>query len=174
MKNSLLAFAASLALLTSPAMAETNLGVVNIGKIMQESKAAVSVRSQIQAKQKSFQSDLDSKEKELVAENQALAKAKDTTDKEAFGKKVKEFNEKASAAQRQVQGRKAQLEKSVSGAQEEILKAAAEIVKAIATEKKLTLVVSNTQVLYGDPSLDLTDEVMKRLDAKLPNVTVKF
>jgi len=174
MKKLLLALIASLCLTAAPALADTTLAVVNIAKIMHESKAATSVRDQIQAKQKSFQTELDSKEKELVAENQALAKQKDTVSKDAFNQKVKDFNDKAATAQRQVQDKKMQLEKAIAGAQDEILKNAADIVKDLATERKITLVVSSAQVLYGDPSLDLTDEVLKRLDAKLPNVTVKF
>lgn len=165
---------ASLALIASPALAETNTGVVNIGKIMQASKAATSVRSQLQAKQKSFQADLDAKEKALYAEDQALVKQKDSADKAAFEKKVKDFRAKAATEQRQVQEKKAQLEKAFAGALEEIQKTVNDIVKQVATEKKLNLVVSASQVLYTDPALDITDEVLSRLDSKLSTVAVKF
>lgn len=113
---------ASLTLAASPALADTATGVVNIGKIMQASKAATSVRSQLQAKQKAFQADLDAKEKALYAEDQALVKQKDGADKAAFEKKVKDFRAKAATEQRQVQEKKAQLEKSFAGALDEIQK----------------------------------------------------
>jgi outer membrane protein len=165
---------ASLTLAASPALADTATGVVNIGKIMQASKAATSVRSQLQAKQKAFQADLDAKEKALYAEDQALVKQKDGADKAAFEKKVKDFRAKAATEQRQVQEKKAQLEKSFAGALDEIQKTVTDIVKQVATEKKLNLVVSASQVLYADPALDITDEVLSRLDSKLPSVAVKF
>ena len=174
MKKLLIALLASMSLLSSVAHAETNVGMVNVAKIMQNSKAAVSVRSQLQAKQKSFQSDLDSKEKALLAEDQALVKQKDSTDKAAFDKKVKDFREKAAAEQRAVQGKKAALDKSFTAALEEIQKSVLDIVKQISADKKLNLIVSTSQVLYADPALDITDEVLKQLDAKLPTVAVKF
>lgn len=174
MKNYLLAAFAAFALAAQPAFADTTIGVVNVAKIMQDSKAATSVRSQLQAKQKSFQTELDAKEKELLAEDQDLVKQKDKVEKAAFEAKVKSFREKAASTQKQVQERKGQLDKAFAASLEEIQKNVLDIVKQIAAEKKLTMVVSSSQVLYGDPSQDITGEVLKRLDAKLPNVTVKF
>jgi outer membrane protein len=174
MKKILLVTAASLALIASPAFAENAIGVVNIAKIMKDSKAATSVRDQIQAKQKAFQAELDSKEKELLAEDQSLVKEKSSADKAAFDKKVKTFREKAAAAQRQVQEKKAQLDKAFSSSLEEIQQSVVGVVKEVAEEKKMTLAISSAQVLYNDQALDITDEVLKRLDAKLPKVAVKF
>ena len=174
MKKILFAVFSLLALTVSPAFADTSIGIVNAAKIMQDSKAATSVRAQLQAKQKSFQAELDAKEKDLLAEDQSLVKQKDKVEKDAFDKKVKAFREKAAGAQRQVQEKKAQLDKAFTASLEEIQKSLVEIVKQIAAEKKLNLVIASSQVFYGDASLDITDEVLKRLDAKLPNVTVKF
>ena len=174
MKKIILAALGALALISSPAFADTAVGIVNVNKIMQDSKAATSVRSQLQAKQKSFQSELDATEKSLQAEDQGLVKDKDKVEKDAFDKKVKAFREKAATAQRQVQEKKTQLDKAFAASLEEIQKSVLDITKQVATEKKLTLVVSQAQVLYSDSSLDITDEVLKRLDSKLPNVAVKF
>mgnify|MGYP003387002958 CR=1 FL=1 len=166
---------ASLTLTATPAMAETNTGVVNIAKIMQSSKAATSVRSQVQAKQKSFQAELDAKEKALLAEDQSLVKlSKESTDKAAFEKKVKDFRAKAATEQRAIQTKKAQLDKAFASALEDIQKNVTDIVKQVANEKKLNLVVPSSQVLYSDAALDITDDVLSRLDSKLPTVSVKF
>lgn len=174
MKKLFLIALASVALIAAPAFADTAIGVVNVAKIMQTSKAATSVRSQLQTKQKAFQSELDAKEKALLAEDQSLVKQKDSADKAAFEKKVKDFREKAATEQREVQSKKAALDKSFAAALEEIQKNVLDITKQVAAEKKINLVLGSAQVLYGDTSLDITDEVLKRLDAKLPTVAVKF
>ena len=158
----------------APAMAETNIGVVNTAKIMRDSKAAQSVRSQLQAKQKSFQADLDAKEKQLLAEDQALAKQQSSVDKAAFEQKVKEFRARAAAAQREVQQKKLAVDKALATALENIQQTVVQITKEVATEKKMNAVVSSAQVLYAEPGLDITDEVLNRLNSKLPNVAVKF
>lgn len=164
----------SLALIAAPAFAETTLGVVNLDKIRGESKVMKSVRSQLQTKQKAFQGEFETKGKALQAEQQALMKQKDAGDKAAFEKKVKEFQQKANSEEQEVRTRRAGLDKAYAGAISDIQKTMQEIVTQIATEKKLTLVIPSSTVLYGDPSLDVTDEVLKRLDAKLPSYTVKF
>lgn len=174
MKKLLVIALASLTLIAGPAFAESNTAVVNVAKIMHDSKAATSVRNQLQAKQKSFQVDLDTKEKDLQAEGAALDKQKDTLDKATFDKKGQAFQDKVGAERRDVQTKKAALDKSFEGALEEIQKNVLDITKQVATEKKINLVLSTTQVLYADDALDVTDEVMKRLDAKLPTVAVKF
>lgn len=158
----------------TPAMAET-IGVVNVQKIMKESKAAVSVRTQLQAKQKSFQAEFEAKQKALSTEKQALIKERTTTtDKAAFEKKVKDFETKAATTQREVQGKEAQIEKAFAGSLEQIQNTLLAIVKEVAAEKKMNMVVSGAQVLYADTAMDITAEVLKRLDAKLPSVSVKI
>ncbi len=174
MKKLFLIAAAALTMMTAPAFAETNVGVVNVAKIMHDSKAATSVRGQLQTKQKAFQAELDQKGKALQAEDQALVKQKDTADKAAFDKKVADFRARAAKEQKAIQDKKVALDKAFSASLEEIQKNVLDIVKQVAADKKLNLVVSSAQVLYADQPLDITDEVLKQLDTKLPNVAVKF
>lgn len=172
--RTLLAASAITLALSAPAFADTLIGVVNVQKIMQNSKAANDVRSQLQAKQKSFQGELDAKEKSLLAEDQSLSKERSTLGKDAFDAKVKSFREKTADAQREVQTKKATLDKAFAGSLEKIQTSVTDIVKEIAAEKKLNLVVTSSQTLYADPSLDITDDVLKRLDTQLPTVKVNF
>ncbi len=174
MKKFLTVAFVSVSLLAAPAFADATTGVVNVAKILKDSKAATSVRNQMQAKQKSLQAEVSEKAKQLHSEDQSLVKQKDSADKSGFEKKVKDFQEKAAKEERAVQEKKVALDKSFAAALEDIQKNVLDITKQVAAEKKLTMVVSNAQVLYADPSLDITDEVLKRLDAKLPNVAVKF
>lgn len=166
-------FAATL-LAAAPASAETMIGVVDTAKIMRDSKAAQSVRSQLQSKQKTFQAELDAKEKTLLAEDQALAKQQGNVDKAAFEQKVKEFRTKAAQAQREVQQKKLAVDKALASSLQNIQQTVLQITKEVAAEKKLNIVLSSAQVLHTDPALDITNEVLNRLNTKLPNVAVKF
>lgn len=161
-------------LAAAPASAETAIGVVDTAKIMRDSKAAQSVRSQLQSKQKAFQAELDAKEKSLLAEDQALAKQQGNVDKAAFEQKVKEFRTKAANAQREVQQKKLAVDKALATSLQNIQQTVIAITKEVAAEKKLNIVLSSAQVLYTDASLDITTEVLNRLNSKLPNVAVKF
>lgn len=174
MKRSVLVLLAATLAVATPAFAETTIGVVNIQQIMRDSKAGNSVRNQLKEKQKSFQAELESKEKALIAEDQALAKQSNTTEATAFQQKVKDFRTKAANAQREVVGKKDKLEKAFAGALKQIQDNVQTIVKEVAAEKKMAVVLPSSQVMYADPTLDITAEVQARLDSKLPSVQVNF
>ena len=175
MKRSLILSAIAMLALSAPAFADTSVGVVNVQQIMRDSKAANSVRDQLKTKQQSFQTELDSTEKSLQAEDQALAaESKTTKDKTAFDAKVKAFQTKAATAQRDVQTKKAAIDKAVSAALEQIQGNVLTIAKEVAAEKKFNLIVTSGEVLYNDPALDITADVQQRLDTKLPTVKVNF
>jgi outer membrane protein len=157
-----------------PAQAETAIGIVNIQKIMNDSLAAKSVRDQLQNKQKSFQSELDAKEKALMKEDQELVKQRANMEKDAFEQKVKSFRERAAKAQGEIQAKKASLDKAFAGALEEIQTNVVTITTNVAKEKKLNVVISSAQVLYGDASLDITEEVLRQLNKKLSSVKLNF
>lgn len=171
-KQGLLAIiTASSLLISAPTMAST-IGVINIQKIMQESKAAKSVRSQLESKQKSFQKDLDAKQKQLLGEDKQLVEQRNKISKDAFEKKVKEFQTKAAEAQRAIQTKKAALDKGFAAALNTIQQKIASIAASIAKEKSLELIVAASQLVYADNKLDITEEALKQLDKDLPSVTV--
>ena len=49
-----------------------------------------------------------------------------------------------------------------------------EIVESIAKEKGVTLVIPTSQLLYADPALDISQEALKKLDQKLPDIKLDF
>lgn len=174
--SSLLALCITGLLAISPAHAEElkSIGIVNIQKIMRESKAASSVSAQLKNKQKAFQSELDAKEKALQQEDQALAKQRTTLSQEEFSKKAQAFMQKATSARQEIQNKRAQLDKGISGALSKIQETTLAIVQDVAKEKNLDLVISSAQVLYSNDNMDITNEVLNRLNSKLPNVSVSF
>lgn len=90
--------------------------------------------------------------------------------KQALDKKVAEL-------QQSVQKRQEKLTKQFSFLTENLETKLNEIIKEIAREFGFNLVLNTTiqethAILYAEPSLDVTDEVIKRLDHKLPNLTL--
>lgn len=157
----------------APAQA-TEVAVVNIQKIMKESKAANAIRSQVQAKQKDFQAELDKKEKSLQQEDQELAKQRNVLSQEAFKEKYTAFRTKAMEAQQEVRAKRAKLEKGLAKALESIQSKVTEIVAGVSKEKGFDVAVSGNLVLYTAEKNDITAEVLSRLNSQLPNINVTF
>ena len=159
----------------SSAFAEgTKIAVVNIQGIMKDSKAAKSVRSQLESKQKAYQAQISKMEESMQKEEQELGKQRSVLSQEAFEKKVQDFRTKATKMQRDVQGKKATLDSAFEGALNDIQKVVSEIISTLAKEKGFQVAVPTSQLLYAEPAIDISDEVLSRLNKKLPKVSVKF
>jgi outer membrane protein len=155
------------------------IATVNIQKIMQESSAAKMVRDKLEDKQKSFQSELTKKDESLQKEEKEITGQKGVLSKEAFEAKARDFRKKVTDVQRDVQNKKVMLDNAHAKALAEIQKAVTTIVAELAKEKGFLLAIPmesppTWQVLYADSKLDISDDVLARLNKKLPKVDVKF
>ena len=156
----------------SPSANAAEIGVINIQKIMESSKAAKSIRQQLQSKQKKFQAELDKKQKQLLAEDKKLAKQHGTLAKDAFEKKVKEFQKRAEAAKKEIATKRRELDKAFTKALKQIEDKVIAIGEAVAKDKGYNIVISASQVLYSDSSMDITQAVLTKLDKELPKVSI--
>lgn len=164
------------AIFASPVSAEekANIAVINIQSIMHDSTAAKSVKSQLDAKQKSYQDELSKKEEKLNKEDQELAKQKDILSKEEFEKKFRKLKQEVVEGQKDVQSKKAALDKAFAQALNDIQKSVYDIVSEISKERGYIMVVPTSQILYADQKLDISAEVLQKLNKNLPDLKVKF
>ncbi len=159
---------------SAQAQAASNIAVVNIQGIMRDSTAAKSIRDQMEAKQKAYQSDLQKKEESLQKEDAELRKQKSVLSKEALEEKAKAFNSKATDLQKEVAGKKAALDGAFERSLNEIQKSVTDIIAEMAKEKGFSIAIPTSQILYADTSMDISADVLKRLNERLPRVDVKF
>lgn len=152
----------------------SSFAVVNIQQIMKDSTAAKSVREQLENKQKAFQTEITKKEEQLKKEDQELAKQRSVLAKEAFEEKARAFRTKATDMQKEVQSKKAMLDNGFERALMDIQKVVSEIIVEMAKEKGFTMAIPTSQILYADPKMDISAEVLEKLNKKLPKVDVKF
>ncbi len=162
---------------TQPVFAEDSkhpIAVVNIQQVMKDSTAAKTVREQLESKQKSFQADITKKEEALQKEDKELGKQKTVLKKEAFEEKARAFRTKATDMQKDVQSKKALLDSAFERSLNDIQKVVTEIISDISKEKGFVIAVPTSQILYADTKLDISTEVLERLNKKLPKLDVKF
>lgn len=156
------------------AAAVTQVVIVDVKKIASEAKATKAIQEQIEAERKKVQADVTKQEEALRKEDQKLAEQRSVLAAEAFEAKRKEFKEKVVAAQRSVQQHRAKLENAYAQAMGDVQKQVVAIIAEMAAQRKFSVVIPSSQVLYFEPKLDITAEVMKKLDEKLPKVNVKL
>jgi Skp family chaperone for outer membrane proteins len=157
-----------------PASAQglSGVGVVDIQRIMRESAAAKSIQGQIEKLRASYQQEITKQENELRTAEQELNRQRTLVSPDAFNERRRQFEQKVGNLQRDVQNRKRALDQSFSTAMRNVENSLREIIEQMVAERRLNLVLIKSQTIFNAPELEMTDEVMKRLNAKLPSVKV--
>jgi outer membrane protein len=148
--------------------------VVDVQALLQNSKAAKMVRSQIEQKRGEYTKDISHQEELLRAERDALQRQQASLSAEALNQKGREFQQKVNDLERNVQGKRQALEKSNGDALQKIQEEMLKIIADIAKQRKANLVFQRSDLVLFDQAFDVTDEVMQKLDEQMPTLTVEF
>jgi outer membrane protein len=157
-----------------PAAQNLSVMVVDVQALLQNSKAAKMVHSQIEQKRNEYTKEISRAEEALRAERDALQRQQASLSADALNKKAREFQQKVNDLDRDVQSKRAALEKSNNEALTKIQQTMLKIIADIARERRANLVLQRTDLVLFDQSFDVTDQVMQKLDEELPVLTVNF
>lgn len=166
------AFYFACAVIPASAQGLPGVAVIDVQRLQREAAASQSVKAQIEKQYAVHQQEITKQENEVRSAEQELTRQRTLISPEAFAERRRQFEQKVANLQRDVQNRKREMDKSQLAAQRIIEQALAGVVEQIVTERKLTLVLRRDQTVYAAPEFEITDEVMKRLNAKLPSVKV--
>jgi Skp family chaperone for outer membrane proteins len=150
----------------------TIAAVIDYQRILRDASAARSIREQIETRRKAYQEEISKEEQRLHEAEKELAKQRSLVTPEALTEKRKAFESDVADVQRMVQDRRRELDNMSAEALNEVRKALIEIVTGIAEERGFNLVLPSSEVLFFARQIDLTEEVLAQLDAKLPEVVV--
>ena len=151
-----------------PAGAKT--AFINPQRIFQESvegKAALArINTLVQQKQKEGQD----KQKALEANQQKLQNSSGVMNEQARSQLEKEIERMQREGQRFQQDAQAEIQELQNEVQQEFIKRVSPLIESVAKEKGLQMVfdLSNAGLAWWDPGLDLTTDVIKKLDGAKP------
>ncbi|BCX17572.1 MAG: outer membrane protein chaperone [Geminicoccaceae bacterium] len=148
----------------------TVAAVVDHQRIMRDSKAAKSIQQQLEVRRKLYLDQLAKEEQRLAELGKELSRQRTVLAAEVFAQKRKEYEEAVQALQRASNERRRQLDEALGAANAQVRQALKEIVDELAETRGFNLVLPASAVLLFSPKIDITDEVMARLDRKLPSV----
>lgn len=150
-----------------------NIAVVDIEAILSASKAAKSIKSQVEEKRKGFIAEVEKAEKSLRESQKAIEKESKTLSKEDLMKKAQAFEKNRLAIRKDIQGKKSKLDQAYTESMTSLTKAIYDVCQKIADQKKIDLVITRQNIIVGSMALDITGEVMKNLDEALPKLELK-
>jgi outer membrane protein len=152
-----------------PAGAKT--AFINPQRIFQESAEGKAALSRINALVQKKQTEGQEKQKALEANQQKLQNTSAVMNEAARSQLEKEIERQQREGQRFQQDAQAEIQELQNEVQQEFIKKVSPLIEAVAKEKGLHMVfdLSNAGLAWWDPGLDLTNDVIKKLDgAKAP------
>ncbi len=148
------------------------IAVIDTQGIYRESDAVMGLQKRIDAQRSAYQEELRKKEESLRTADQELARQRTILSAEAFAQKRRELEEQVATLQGEVQSRRKGLEKQFKQGMKQVQEVLVEIARAIAEEREVDLVIEKSAVVLVRPELEITSEVLKRLNQKLSKVEI--
>jgi Skp family chaperone for outer membrane proteins len=157
-----------------PTMPAPIVAIIDVQKILQESQAAKNVQKQIDGQRSKFQAETEKEENALRQLEQGLGKARDSVTPEVYGDREQQLRQRTLIVERHVTTRRKILDQAFADAKNAMSATLQEITEAVAHEHGVNIVLLKQQVLWTDSALDVTNEILARLNKKLPNIDIKM
>ena len=147
--------------------------VVDMERVGAESAAGKSGQTGLQAKLTSLQSRAQTLGTQFQKEEADLVKARDTNAiaPAALQTKVKDLQARQATAQNEIDGRRNDFQRSQNFVRQQIFNGVAPIIQALLREKGAQIVIARDAAMAFNPTLDVTGEVISRLNRSLPAVS---
>jgi Skp family chaperone for outer membrane proteins len=155
------------------ALKPTYVAIVDVQRILQASKAAKSARDQLETQRSKFQSEISSEESDLREAEKKLIKLREEAKADAYAEEEQKLQKRFLTVERHVQSRRKALDQAFTDSMNTVRTGLVDIVSQVAKEKGFSLVVVKQQVIWNADAVDITDEVLTRLDKALPQISVK-
>ena len=143
------------------------IGFVNFQRVIQESSDGKASTAKVNALMAKKQNEGTEKQKQLAANQQKLQTSGSVMNEAARSQLEKEIERQTKDAERFQQDAQAEINELQQEVQNEFVKKLSPIIEQIAVEKGLQIVfnLAEAGVAWATPGLDLTGDVVKRLDA---------
>ena len=151
-----------------------SLAVVDFRGVLSKSEAARNIRSVVDEKRQELRKYFLEVENSLRDEQKDLSKKRSIVTAEAFEQRARKLKEKAQSAQKLAQTSNQKLKKSFDQAMDKVQKELLRTVAEVAEESGVGVVLFRSAIVIAVKKLDISKEVLKRLNKKLPDVKVRF
>jgi outer membrane protein len=149
------------------------IAILDLTSIRRDSLVVKNIRDQIVTFREVFRKNIQKEEVALKAANQDLAKKRNILTPEEFAKERRKFQQKVVALQRMVQQSKQALDQTRSIAMVEVEKMLNKIITKIALDRDINIILRRDVTILASRTLEITSDVLKELNSKLPKVKVK-
>ena len=162
---------------TAPSSQSTEvrrIGLADLNGILRTSDANVKVRELLDTQRQRFQDEFSLVEAELQQTERDLMSKRELLSAEEYDKQIKAFQARVTQLQQDIQKKRQAIDNAYQKAQSDIRAEALSIITEIARDMNLDLVLNREASLIFLPHLNISDEVLTRLNERTKNARIEI
>jgi outer membrane protein len=148
------------------------VGIIDLQTLLKNSKAGQSLEKALQDKSKAINTEIGKTEQGLRAKRQKLEQSRSSLAPADFQAQLSALQKEFDALRKNASAKRKELELARNKGLEQISNTLDVVVNDIAKKRGLTLIINRSLVVLAAEDWDITAEVQKGLDAKLPKVSI--
>ena len=150
----------------------TSIRVIDINKILAEANAAVEAAEEIEKIAIEIENEIKLSDEEIIKEQNLLIESQSIMAPEAFEAKRIEYESKIQSYNSERQAKLMKIDELIAISRNDILNAIKPILEEISNEKGITIILEKTSIMLNAEKMDITNEVLKKLNKSLPYIKV--
>jgi outer membrane protein len=159
-------------LIFNQSKAETKFAIVEIDKIMKESLVGKSLFQQLDKLDSDNKKDYIEKRKKLFLRKDKINSQKTVLSKDEYEKKVIELNNEFEKFKKEGNKKIINLRTKRDNAMRKLLDELRVILSKYSDENNLAFIIDQKNIIIGKADLNVTSEILKRLNAKIKKIKV--
>ena len=168
-------------LLSAPAMAQDvekppvpSIAIIDVDKVMRESLAVKSARTQIDEIAGNLQEQIAKEEEAMRSEEQQLQQQRAILTPEVYSERRQSLQERAATLQQRARSLRQTLDRGMAQTMQRIQLVLFDEVGKLAEEIGVNLVLPRSQIVVAFDSFDISDEALKRLNERLSEIEMSL
>jgi outer membrane protein len=158
----------------SQSMEVRRIGLADLNGILRAADANVKVRELLDTQRQKFQDEFSLVEAELQQTERDLMSKRELLSAEEYDKQIKAFQARVTQLQQDIQRKRQVIDNAYQKAQSDIRAEALSIITEIARDMNLDLVLNREASLIFLPHLNISDEVLTRLNERTKNARIEI
>ena len=158
----------------SQSMEVRRIGLADLNGILRAADANVKVRELLDTQRQKFQDEFSLVEAELQQTERDLLSKRELLSAEEYDKQIKAFQARVTQLQQDIQRKRQAIDNAYQKAQSDIRAEALSIITEIARDMNLDLVLNREASLIFLPHLNISNEVLTRLNERTKNACIEI
>jgi len=150
------------------------VAVLDVQRVLRDSSAAQSIRTSVDALRAREEEAIEAERQRILEDEKTLRKQETILAPEVLNRKRRDLEQRYAGLRRRAEQVNTALNQAVNEGMGRLRSEMAQVLGDVMQERSVNITLPRAAVLLFDPDLNITDDVLARLDERLPTIEVNL